>query len=64
MKEEKRVIRLVSKGEEKAGPKKKKAEGNRRLAPMLRALKAIHSATTPDTMDPEDLARQRAGQEM
>ena len=64
MKEEKRVIRLVSKGEEKSGPKKKKTEGNRRLAPMLRALKAIHSATTPDTMDPEDLARQRAGQEM
>lgn len=45
MKEEKRVIRLVSKGEEKSGPKKKKTEGNRRLAPMLRALKAIHSAT-------------------
>ena len=63
MKEEKRVIRLVSKGEVKTEPKKK-TEGNRRLAPMLRALKAIHSATTPDTMDPEDLARQRAGQEM
>ena len=28
MKEEKRVIRLVSKGEEKSGPKKKKTESS------------------------------------
>lgn len=55
MKEENRSIRLV---------KGKKSESSGRLAPMMRALKAIHSAATPDTMNPEDLARQRAGQEM
>ena len=35
-----------------------------RLAPMMRALKAIHSATSPESMKPEDLERQRAGQEV
>ena len=50
-------------------PKGRKAEEvlgqeDHRLAPMLRALKAIHSVTAPDSMDPEDLARQRAGQEL
>ncbi len=43
---------------------KEKSENSRRLAPMMRALKAIHSTTTPDTMNLEDLARQRAGQEL
>ena len=28
---------------------------DRRLAPMMRALKAIHSATLPESMAPEDL---------
>ncbi|MEA4933857.1 MAG: alpha/beta hydrolase [Lawsonibacter sp.] len=41
-----------------------RAAEKRRLAPMMRALKAIHSAASPESMDPEDLARQRAGQEL
>lgn len=36
----------------------------RHLAPMMRALKAIHSVGTPDSMAPEDLAKQRAAQEL
>ena len=36
----------------------------RQLAPMMRALKAIHSVGTPDSMNPEDLAKQRAAQEL
>lgn len=36
----------------------------RRLAPMMKALKAIHSATSPESMAPEDLERQRKGQEV
>ena len=36
----------------------------RRLAPMMKALKAIHTATSPESMDPEDLERQRKGQEV
>lgn len=39
------------------------AEG-RRMAPMLRALKAVHSVTTPDSMQPEDLERHRAALEL
>ncbi|WP_297211713.1 alpha/beta hydrolase [uncultured Flavonifractor sp.] len=35
-----------------------------RLDPFLRALRAIHSAATPDTMDLEDLERQRKGQQL
>ena len=37
---------------------------DRRLAPMMRALKAIHSATLPESMAPEDLERQRAAQQL
>lgn len=37
---------------------------DRRLAPMMRALKAIHSATSPESTAPEDLERQRAAQEL
>ena len=36
----------------------------RRLAPMMKALKAIHTATSPESMAPEDLERQRKGQEV
>ena len=36
----------------------------RRLAPMMRALKAIHSATLPESMAPEDLERQRVAQQL
>ena len=35
-----------------------------RLEPVMRALKSIHSSTSPDSMNPEDLERQRAGQEL
>ena len=37
---------------------------DRRLAPMMRALKAIHSATLPESMASEDLERQRAAQQL
>ena len=37
---------------------------DRQLAPMMRASKAIHSVGTPDSMNPEDLAKQRAAQEV
>ena len=36
----------------------------KRLALMMRALKAIHSAGSPESMTPKDLERQRAGQEL
>lgn len=35
-----------------------------RMAPLMRALKAIHSAGSPDSMTPEDLERQRRSQEV
>ena len=41
-----------------------KKSGEKRLALMMRALKAIHSASSPESMAPEDLERQRAGQEI
>ncbi len=41
-----------------------RAAEKRRLAPMMRALKAIHSAASPESMELEDLERQRAGQEL
>ncbi len=34
------------------------------LDPMMRAIKAVHSATKPGSTAPEDLERQRAGQEL
>ena len=43
-----------SKRQELAGQRAEK----QRLAPFMRALRAIHSVTTPDTMNVEDLARQ------
>jgi acetyl esterase/lipase len=36
----------------------------RRLALMMKALKAIHSASSPESMAPEDLERQRNGQDI
>ena len=44
-----------SKRQELAGQRAEK----QRLAPFMRALKAIHSAATPEVMNVEDLARQR-----
>ena len=36
----------------------------KRLTLMMRALKAVHSATSPESMTQKDLDRQRAGQEL
>ena len=45
--------------------KNRKAKSEeKRLALMMRALKAVHSATSPESMTPKDLERQRAGQEL
>lgn len=45
--------------------RKKKAEADAgRLDLMMRALKALHSAGSPETMNPEDLERQRRNQEV
>lgn len=35
--------------------KKKLESESPRLDPLMRALKALHSAGSPDTMDPEEL---------
>lgn len=40
------------------------AAETKRLAPFMKALKAIHSSTTPETMNVEDLEKQRKGQEL
>jgi len=42
----------------------KAAAEQRRLDPMMRALKAIHSAGSSESMAPEDLERERRGQEL
>lgn len=43
--------------------REKKSE-QAQLGPLMRALKAIHSATNPASLAPEDLERQRKGQEL
>ena len=46
-------------------PEEKKAQAEeKQLARMMRALKAIHSVSSAESMKPEDLARQRAAQEV
>ena len=45
-------------------PEQREAAEKHRLAPMMRALKAIHTAASPQTMAPEDLEHQRKGQEL
>lgn len=45
-------------------PEQRRTAEERNLQPMLRALKAIRSASNPESMDPEDLERQRVGQEL
>lgn len=45
-------------------PEEKKAAENRRVQPIMRALKAAHAAMSPDSLAPEDLALQRRGQEL
>lgn len=43
---------------------KEEQSEEKRIAAMMRALKAIHSASPAESMAPEDLARQRAAQEI
>lgn len=44
--------------------KAQREQDNDQLDPMMKAIKAVHSAVRPDSNAPEDLARQRAGQEL
>ena len=39
-------------------PEERQADETRRLDPFMRALKAIHTAATPETMNVEDLEKQ------
>ena len=48
---------------DKKAKRKVQAE-EKRLALMMRALKAVHSATSPESMTQKDLDHQRAGQEL
>ncbi len=45
-------------------PEERQADETRRRDPFMRALKAIHTAATPETMNVEDLEKQRKGQEL
>ena len=45
-------------------PEARQAAEQKRTSAVMGALKAIHSATSPDSMDPGDLDRQRKGQEL
>ena len=45
-------------------PEERQAAEQRRTTAVMGALKAIHSATSPDSMEPDDLERQRKGQEL
>lgn len=45
-------------------PEQQRQAEQRRLDPFLRALRAIHTAATPETMDLDDLDKQRKGQEL
>ncbi|MEG2221713.1 MAG: alpha/beta hydrolase [Oscillospiraceae bacterium] len=51
---------LVNKGNARV---RQEAE-ERRLDPMMRALRVLHSASAPDSMDQEELEKQRRGQEI
>ena len=53
-------MKHYSRREELAGQRAEK----QRLAPFMRALKAIHSAATPEVMNVEDLEKQRKNQEL
>lgn len=45
-------------------PEERSASEQRRTSAVMGALKAIHSATSPDSMAPDDLEKQRKGQEL
>lgn len=61
MEQERKPIRMKL---NRPTPEQRSAAEERRLQPMLRALKAIRSASNPESMATEDLERQRAGQEL
>ncbi|MFQ7450891.1 MAG: hypothetical protein ACLRNQ_05015 [Flavonifractor plautii] len=42
-------------------PEERQADETRRLDPFMRALKAIHTAATPETMNVEDLEKRPQG---
>ena len=44
--------------------KAERTQDDDKLDPMMRAIKAVHSATNAESTAPEDLQRQRAGQEL
>ncbi len=45
-------------------PEERQAAEQKRTTAVMGALKAVHSAASPDSMEPEDLERQRKGQEL
>ncbi len=45
-------------------PEERQAAEARRVKPIRAALKAAHSAMNPDSLEPDDLERQRRGQEL
>ncbi|NCB62310.1 MAG: alpha/beta hydrolase [Clostridia bacterium] len=45
-------------------PEQKQASEQKRTNSVMNALKAVHAATNPDSMDLEDLEKQRKGQEL
>lgn len=61
MPKEKESLKVLLK---RPDPAERREGETRRLAPVMRALKAIHSATSPESMAPEDLERERKGQEL
>ena len=44
--------------------KRKPGTENPRMDPLMRALKALHSAGSPENMTPEELEHQRRNQEL
>lgn len=61
--EEEKQARLDVKNAEKTAKETAKAE-QKRLQPMMKVLKAIHSMGGSESMEAKDLARQRRGQEL
>ncbi|NCE64366.1 alpha/beta hydrolase [Pseudoflavonifractor sp. 524-17] len=50
--------------QKRSGEDGRRRAESRRLAPIMKALKAVHTAASPESMAPEDLERQRRGQEV
>ena len=54
---------LVDRSKLHRARRKNPAESDQ-LTPMMRAIKAVHSVTSSGSTNPDDLERQRAGQEL